>query len=65
MVSGAGDGVGPLPRRRRELIGAAFRTLALVGYYLDDDSDPIEYDDTPDDDSDMDLQPDFWTGPDE
>lgn len=37
-------------------------TVALVGFYLDEDGDPIEYDDTPDDDS-MDLQPDFWRGP--
>jgi len=33
-----------------------------MGYYLDDDGDPIEYDDTPEDDY-ADHLPDFWTGP--
>ncbi|MEU4506778.1 hypothetical protein [Streptomyces sp. NPDC024089] len=33
-----------------------------MGYYIDEDGDPIEYDDTPEDDY-ADHRPDFWTGP--
>jgi hypothetical protein len=35
----------------------------VAGYYIDDDGDPIEYDDTPDDDSEEERYPEFWTGP--
>lgn len=33
-----------------------------MGYYIDDDGDPIETDDVPEDDY-ADHLPDFWTGP--
>ncbi|MEU8545316.1 hypothetical protein AB0C52_35835 [Streptomyces sp. NPDC048717] len=33
-----------------------------MGYYLDDDGEPIEHDDVPEDDY-ADHLPDFWTGP--
>lgn len=36
-----------------------------MGFYIDEDGDPIEYDDTPDDDSREEETPDFWTGPSE